>query len=182
MMSQGKPGPNFRVAATCRGQTLTLTVTAPDSRTAVARARQQAREQGMGRIMVRRVDPVPRTAIRHAAEYGPASTHLGAPGPPGPPDAGAASITPDLTLDEIRGMIGEMWDRMISFTPRDETSPLTAAEIDGRIFLDDGASPRAELAERSRLELMLTLYDWAVYTGWTSNDLDAFLDECWDSE
>ena len=171
--------PVFQVNTTHHGRPFTIRVTAPNSKKAVAQARLEARRQGMERIMVRRVDETPRRSIQHQAEYGDALMEMGGPAGDPAPQAGAAQTLPPLTLPEVREMIGQMWDRTISFAPRDDRCPLVATETGSRIFLQDGASPRAELMERSRMELMVTLYEWAVHVGLTSNDLEEFLEECW---
>ena len=174
----------YRVVATYRGEHVAFTVEATTGSKAVAEARRQAKAKGMQFIMVDWVKPVERTVVKSGTGYGPPLAALGGTYNPletGFMYAGEAPGTEETTLclEEINNRIRDVWERMVVFVPRPDEPPLKAYGLDGRVFLDDGASGRQELLERTPKELAMVLYDWATYVGYCSEDFDDFVDQCW---
>ena len=174
----------YRVGATYRGERVVFTVEATTGPKAAAEARRQARAQGMQSITVNYVKPVERTIFRYSPDCGPPLTALG--DSHNPPDIGAvhAGETPNvqgtkLSVDEINDRIRDVWERMVVFVPRPDEPPLKAYQQDGRVFLDDGVNGRQELLNRSPMELVTMMYEWATYVGYSSDDFEDFVDICW---
>ena len=183
-LSIQKPS-RYRVSATHQGESVVFNVEATTGTKAVAEARRQARLQGMKFIMVNQVTPVEPTIFRYDADSEDPLTARGGANY-NPPDTGAlyAGKEPGtqlttLSLNEITDRIQTVWDRMVVFTPRPDVSPLRAYEQNGRVYLDDGISGRLELLERTSLELVMVLYEWATYTGYSSEDFGEFVQQCW---
>ena len=136
-------------------------------------------------ILVNYVRPRERTVIRYSTDYGAPLTALGGITDPqyaGNMHAGKFPQAKETTLSlaEINSRIRDVWNRMVVFAPRPDEPPLKAYEQDGRVFLDDGVSGRQELLERAPMELVMMLYEWATYVGYSSDDFDDFAEQCWE--
>ncbi len=152
-----KPGPNRdRVIATYKRSRAGFTVTAPTGKKAVAEARRIAKAQGMGRIQVNRVEMLDDFTITHNPFFDAPLTMLG--GNCQETDTGItyaertfADVVPTLSVTELNAKIENVWNHLVSFTPRPEGPPLKAYELKGRVFIDDGLSGRQELSQRRKL-------------------------------
>ena len=50
----------------------------------------------------------------------------------------------------------------------------------GAGFRNKQACGGRELVERTPMELVMMLYDWATYVGYSSEDFDDFVEQCWE--
>ena len=174
----------YRVIATIRGRRETFLVDAASGGKASAKARQIARERGMGRIMVNSVTRLDEVEFNYEPSY---TCPVNAPN--GTCDVQLAGIyagwdrtagnISKLTLDAINSRIAGVWERLVCFAPTPDTSPLLAYQVDGRVYLDDGTSGRQELYERTAVELALLVYEWMLYAGYYCGDFEDFIEESW---
>ena len=175
---------HYKVVATYGRARVVFVVEAKNGRQATAKARHEAKGQGMNRILVNSVREFDEVVIEFAPLHEAPLTALG-----GTCDvvdwstvyAGMARPhgVPVLSVDQINARIEEVRSRFVFFVPKPERSPLIAYELVGRVFIDDGVSGRQELYERSPFELAFLLYEWSVYVGCYSDEFDQFVEEIW---
>ncbi len=171
----------YRVQATHRRRSIEFTVKAPDSKKAVAQARRMGKACGMNRILVHRVTELDDAIIEYTSFYGAPLIALGGEAGKPPSRAGNSLPTgiPSLSVKELNTKIGDVWDRLVVFTPKPDHVQLKAYELDGRVFLDDGVSGRQELCERSSFELAMLLYEWITFAGYYCDDFSTFVEDYW---
>lgn len=138
----------YKVIATHKGQTVEFTTEATTAPKAVLEARRIAKAQGMGRITVNSIQGEP--AIFSEEDTRRLNISHGRP----------------LSLAEINAEIEHGLGDV----------PLKAYEENGRIFLSDGVNEAAEIDDLSLIGVTELLYDWAVFTGYTNEDLESFLE------
>lgn len=180
-----KSGPNrYRVVATYKQNRVGFTVTASTSRKAVAEARSISKAQGMSRIQVNYVKKLDDFVIVYHPFFDAPLTMLGGVCQDVDKEITYAErtssdVVPTFSLAELNAKIENVWNHLVSFTPRPDRPPLRAYKLNGRIFVDDGFSGRQELYNRSPFELAMLLYDWVTYAGYYSDDFEQFVKESW---
>lgn len=149
--------PTYLVTASAQGMMRSWPVEAPSGPKAQHAAREAARTEGWGRIMVHSVlpcRPVVDDDPERLIDEEIAERLMANPGP-------------TLTVDEINAAIEDILGTDV---------PLQAVERDGHIFLDDGISPTVDGDDLSRKELVILCYEWSVYVGHESGTFADFLD------
>ena len=159
----------YLVTGSCRGVTRTWSVEAAMSSEAVRNAREVARADGLGRIIVRSVEG--EDLLPHLA-----TTDLPLAGIAGDDpiridnriaERLMASRGPALTVDQLNAAIEDILGKDM---------PLQAVERDGHIFLEDGETPAVSGDDLPRKELVILCYEWLIFVGATSEDFKDFLD------
>ena len=150
--------PTYLVTASSKGAMRSWSVEASTGPKATRAARETARAEGWGRIMVHSVlicpepaddDDLDRRIDEEIAE------RL------------VATRGPALTVDEINFAIEDILGSEVS---------LRAFERDGHIVLDDGVHETADGDDLSRNELVILCYEWLVYIGDCSDHFSDFVD------
>ena len=183
-MPQGPELQRYRITFTYKGRRLGFTVEARNGAKAEAEARRRSKALGMNRVFVNSVQCLDKFVFKSTTNYGAPLEALGGDCPDTNWATGfsGSSTTPGmplLSLDEINGKIATAWDCLVCFKATPNKPPLIAYELGGRVFLDDGCSGRQELLNRSPFEIVMWLYEWMTYAGYTSNNFEDFIEECW---
>ena len=183
-MPQGPELQRYRITFTYKGRRLGFTVEARDGTKAEAEARRRSKALGMNRVLCNSVRSLDKFVFKSTTNYGAPLEVLGGDSPNtnwANEFAGIAATSgmPVLSLHEINGKIAAAWDHLVCFKATPNNPPLIAYELGGRMFLDDGCSGRQELRDRSLFEVVMWLYEWMTYAGYTSNNFEDFIEECW---
>ena len=160
--------PTYLVKASSKGVACSWSVEAPTSSKAVRAAREEARTDGLGRIMVRSVE---------REDVSPLPAHTD-------PLAGLNDDDPSRFDESIAERIMENCGPALSVSELNAAiedivgtdAPLRAVERGGHIFLDDGVNHTVDGDNLSRHELLILCYEWLVFVGGTSEYLKDFID------
>lgn len=138
----------YKVLVTHKGHSAEFTADAPTGAKAVQEARRMAKAQGMASIIVNAVRQ-DHLVIFENDDPRPTSQH-------------GRSLTLAQINAEIEVVLGEV--------------PLKAYEENGRIFLGDGVNNPAQVEDPTQIGVIELLYEWAVFTGYTNEDFEDFLE------
>ena len=174
----------YKIFATYKRKRVVFVASAATGAKAVAQARRMAKSQGMNHIFVNFVRLLDKVVVEYTPFHDAPLAALG--GTCDNVDWGTmyAGMAPTwevyaLSVDNLNAKIESVWNRLICFAPRPDRPPLKAYEFGGKAFVDDGVSGRQELYERSPYELAMLVYDWLIYAGYYSDDLEQFIKESW---
>ncbi len=149
--------PKYYVTYSAKGARHRVEVEAPTSTKAVRIAREMARAEGLGRVMLNLVeqeDPHLLSDVDQDKVDREIAEQL------------VATRGRALTVEEINVSIWEIIGEV----------PLRAVERDGHILLDDGVHETADGDDLSWNELFILVYEWAVFTGETSESFEGFIE------
>ncbi len=149
--------PKYYVTYSAKGARHRVEVEAPTSTKAVRVAREMARAEGLRRVMLNLVehdDLHPLSDVDQDKVDRELAERL------------MANRGPALTVDEINAAL----EVIVGIVP------LKAVERDGHILLDDGVNEAANGDDLSLNELVILCYEWAVFTGETSETFDTFVE------
>lgn len=149
--------PRYYVTFSAKGARHRVEVEASTGPKAVRAARETARAEGLGRVMLNLVeqeDLHPLSDVDQEKIDRELAEHL------------VATRGRALTVEEINVAIWEIIGDV----------PLQAVERDGHILLDDGMHETADGDNLSWNELFILVYEWGVFTGETSQSFEGFIE------